>query len=168
MNIWEFLQIGIAMFLILLLLIPILKGAPFLPTHKKTVQQMMQLARIQPHEKVADLGSGDGRLLIAAAELGAFAEGFEINPTLVWWSRRKTRNMCHGSRIKVTLGSFWGKDLSGFDVITVFGIGNIMDDLEKKLLKELKPGARVVSNIFEFPHWQPKEKLGTARLYVKK
>jgi cyclopropane fatty-acyl-phospholipid synthase-like methyltransferase len=132
----------------------IFKGAPFVPTKVATVDQMIALAEIKPGERLADLGSGDGRILIAAAKAGAIAHGYEINPLLILWSLYKIKKAGVGDRAFVHWKSFWRANLSQFEAITVFGITGIMGKLEDKLKKELRPGSRVVTNIFKFPTWE--------------
>jgi Protein-L-isoaspartate carboxylmethyltransferase len=69
----------------------VLRGAPYIPTKREGVIKMLKLARVRPGCKALDIGSGDGRLVIALAQAGAEAHGCEINPVLVWWSRRKIK-----------------------------------------------------------------------------
>lgn len=112
-----------------------------------------------------DLGSGDGRLVIALAKAGAEAHGFEINPFFV---RRARKNICKAGltdRAFIHQKSFWGETLSGFDIVVVYGISYIMKRLEEKLRKEVGPGTRVISNSFVFPNWLPSKKEGNVRLY---
>ncbi|MBI3335210.1 MAG: class I SAM-dependent methyltransferase [Candidatus Portnoybacteria bacterium] len=142
-------------------------GAPFVPSNRETVKKMIILAGVKPAIKAADLGSGDGRIVIALAKAGAEAHGYEINPLLVWWSRRRIRKEKLRGKAFIHWGSFWRHDLSSFDVITIFGISYIMRGLEKKLKEELKAGARVVSNEFIFPGWLSLKKDGGVYLYEK-
>lgn len=155
--------------LLLFVLIPTVgtDGAPFMPTTSPTAKAMIDLARIQPGELVADLGSGDGRLVIALAKAGAKAYGFEINPLLVWWSRWRIYR--HGLRKQafVYWRNFWQEDLSRFSVITVFQLTPMMGRLGEKLAAELRPGARIVSNSWEFPGWKIQATKNGAKLYVK-
>ncbi len=141
-------------------------GAPFLVSFQETVAQIITAAEIRPGEKLADLGSGDGRILIAAAKAGAEAHGYEINPILVFWSRLRIRKAGLSDRAKVHWKNFWFADLSGFDIVVVFGVTQIMPRLEKKLQKEFRSGARVISNIFQFPIWVG-EKKGSVIVYKK-
>jgi protein-L-isoaspartate O-methyltransferase len=143
-------------------------GAIFLPSRKETVERMVKLAAVFPGERAADLGSGDGRLVIALAKLGMEAHGFEINPFLVALSRWNIRKAGLGNRAFVHWQSFWQEDFSKYDLVTVFGTTKIMENLEKKLRTELKPKARVVSNVFHFPTWPMSERSGTAYLYERK
>lgn len=142
----------------------VLFGAPYLPTSASTAAEMLRLAGLKPGEKLADLGSGDGRLLIAAARAGAEAEGWEINPALWLLSLWNIHRAGVGALVR--LGSYW-HDRVDADVVTLFLIRTQMKRMRRKLLAELKPGARVVSYIFEFPDW-PKagETERGAKLYV--
>lgn len=126
---------------------------------------MIELSELKPGEKAADLGSGDGRIVIAMARIGAIAHGYEINPFLVWWSRYKIRRAGLQDQAFIHLGSFWSKDLSKFDVVTVFGTTHIMKGLEKKLKKELKSNARVISYVFAFPSWEYAQKESAIFVY---
>lgn len=152
----------------LLFFLPIVSGAPFVASNREIVKKMISLADIKPAIKAADLGSGDGRVVIALAKAGAKAHGYEINPLLVWWSRRSIRKEKLTDRAFIHWGSFWRHDLSSFDAITIFGISYIMRSLEKKLKAELKPGARVVSNEFIFPDWPYSQKESDVYLYELK
>jgi 2-polyprenyl-3-methyl-5-hydroxy-6-metoxy-1,4-benzoquinol methylase len=149
----------------ILLLSSVIRGAPFVPTHQRRVARMVELSGILPGQKSADLGSGDGRIVIAMARAGATAQGYEINPFLVWWSRWKIRRSGLQDQAFIHFGSFWGKNLSEFDVVTLFGTTHIMKGLERKLKKELKPGARVISYVFAFPTWDYTQKDGAIFVY---
>jgi protein-L-isoaspartate O-methyltransferase len=138
----------------LLVLYQMSRGAAFVPSHAKTVAKMMELANLKPGMQLADLGSGDGRIVIAASLTGAQAVGFELNPLLALWSRFKIKKLGLERQAHIKIGDFWNADFSQFDVVTIFGINYIMKKLEKKLLTELKPGAIVISNAFEFPTWK--------------
>jgi len=137
------------------ILLPILRGAPFLPTLKERIERAIKLVELSSNQKVVDLGSGDGRVLILCAKKGAKAIGFEINPFLVWRANRNIRKEGLESLAVAKWKNFWWQDFSSFDIVFVYGIGHIMKGLEKKLQKELKPSAKVVSFIFKFPNWQP-------------
>jgi cyclopropane fatty-acyl-phospholipid synthase-like methyltransferase len=154
----------IFLILIVTYFLGIFRGAPFVPTQADALERMIRSARIKPGEKLADLGSGDGRIVIAAGKAGAEAHGFEINPLLVWYSRRQIKKAGLSGRAFIHWKSFWRQDFSEFQIITIFGITSIMKDLEQKLKAELAPGSRVVSNIFRFPNWSS-EKDGSVHVY---
>ena len=145
----------------------IFNGAIYLPTRKKAIEAMIKLLEIKPGEKIADLGAGDGRLIIAMARAGAEAHGYEINPILVSLAKRKIKKAGLEGRAFVHLKSFWAENFSQFDAIAIFGINDIMKKMEEKLIKELKSETRVVSNCFEFPNWKSSKKEDTIFLYKK-
>lgn len=140
-------------------------GVPYVPTLNMTMERMLELAEIKPRQKIADLGSGDGRLLIVAARKGAQAVGWEINPILAILSKIKIRHAGLQDKITIHVESYWPADLKKFDVIFLFLIPNKMEQMEQKLRRELKPGAKVISNSFVFPNWQYSKKLGEVYLY---
>lgn len=142
-----------------------LRGAFYAPIPYSAVEQMIKLIDRKKVKKAVDLGSGDGRIVIALARAGIEAHGYEINPVLVWKSRWNIR--CAGLHGKafIHLADLWNVDLSSFQLVTVYGITHMMPKLEKKLQKELKPGAQVFSKYFEFPNWKPKHREGEILIY---
>jgi len=128
-------------------------AAPFLPSKKKDVGRMIDLAEIKPDERIYDLGCGDGRLVFAAAKLGAEAIGIEIFilPYLyAWinsWGKKKT---------KILFGDLFNYDASGADVVFIFLLEKAYGRLAEKLSKELKPGTRVVAYCFEIKEFKDK------------
>lgn len=144
------------------------RGAPFVPMHGKNVRAMVALVGLQPHERLFDLGSGDGRILLAAAERGAKAEGWEINPILVLASRLRIARAGLGNRARVHWGNLWRAPVGEADVITLFFVHPQMPRMEQFLQKKLKPNARVVSYGFRFPTWQPVRSEQGSHLYVMK
>lgn len=131
------------------------RGAFFVPMPRAAVPRVISLLALQKGEKAVDVGSGDGRLLIALAEAGAEAHGFEHNLLLVWRSRRAIIKAGLSERTFAHWSDFWKEDFSRFDAVTIYGIPYIMRRLQKKLRAELRSGARVVSYAFPFPNWQP-------------
>lgn len=143
-------------------------GAPFVPTQRKTVATMIRIANITKDDIAVDLGSGDGRVTIAAAEAGARrALGFEIQPHLVWYARAVARRKGLGGRAAFINGSFWKADFSSVTVVFIYQLTGVMKKLEQKLLRELPSGARVVSNSFVFKKWQPEKTESCIILYRK-
>ncbi len=139
----------------ILMLFWLQRGPFFVPTKRSYIPHIISLLALRSGEKVADLGSGSGRVLIALAQSGAEAHGFEHNPLLVWYSRRSVRSAGLKEKAFTHRRNFWHQDLSSFDAVVVYGISYIMPRLERKLRAELRPGARVVSNAFPFPNWRP-------------
>ncbi len=156
-------------------------GAPFESSSGKAIKIMAELSEIKASDKnngkkikIADLGSGTGKVLISFAKLNPNIEahGFEIDPFLSWLSRAKIKRLGLEKRIFIHTKNYWKQDFSDFDLITAFQINYAMAGLEKKFRKELKKGAKVVSNTWKFPHWKPEKKikngLTNVFLYVKK
>lgn len=152
----------------LLFFISVKHGAPYARSKQENIEKMIALASVKQGERMADLGSGDGRIVLAFAQVLAEAHGYEIQPLLVIRARRHIRKNGFTHKAFIHWSSFWKEDFSSFNVITVFGIPYIMHELEKKLLRELRPGARVISNGYAFPHWQEIKKAGKVYLYEKK
>lgn len=146
------------------LLLGIKQGAPFVPTGEKSVARMMALAALQPGEVCMDLGSGTGRLVFAAAKKGATSIGIEINPFLYWWGRARAF-FGRYNHVSFSRADLWTTDVSHVDVLTIFFIKDKMPRLKEKLRKEMKPGSRIVSNIFTFPDWPYEKKEGNVYLY---
>lgn len=161
------LYLGLMAFVIMLI-VPIFTGAPFAPTSRRIVPVMMALAQVKPGDRVYDLGSGDGRLVVAAAEKGAHAVGYEINPWLVWRARRKIRARGLEAHARIVCGNYWHTRFNDADTIFLFLITNKMAAMERKLQRELKPEARVVSWAFKFPTWGPAEKRDGVYCYVQR
>jgi precorrin-6B methylase 2 len=126
---------------------------------------MADLADISAGERAVDLGSGDGRVVIALARKGADAHGYEINPALVLLSLRNIRRAGLSGRAHIHWGSFWRADLSGFHAVTVFQGSFVMRRLERKVLRELPDGARVVSDYWRFPTLPAESVAGTLHRY---
>jgi precorrin-6B methylase 2 len=159
--------LGLMAFLVctLFYIFPMYRGAVYVPSKPEAIDTMLKLAKLKPGMKVTDLGCGDGRVVLAFAEAGAIAHGYEVNPLLVWRAKRAINKAGLGNRAFVHLKSYWDVDLSAFDVVTVYGITYIMESLEEKLIDELRPGAKVLSNYFTFPNWKKSKTLEGIHLY---
>ncbi len=139
---------------------------PFVPSSWESVNTMVELSGVKPGQKVADLGSGDGRLLIAFARRGAEVHGYEIDSDLITRAENNVLNEALGDNVFIHFGDYWREDLSPYDVVTIYGLSSIMDRLEAKLGAELKPGAKVVSNVFVFPNLKPDKREDSIYLYT--
>lgn len=142
-------------------------GAPYAALGEKKLAKMIALAKIKNGERACDLGSGDGRIVIALAHAGAVADGLEINPILHLLALQNLRKKHVGENAHVFLRDLWKTNLSKYDVITLYGNFPMMARLEKKLQKELRPGARVISNHFQFPHWKSENAVDDIFVYSK-
>ena len=124
-------------------------GAPFEPTKNKKVLRMIKLAGNLKGKKAVDIGSGDGRIVLALASAGAESHGIEINPYLFIYSKLKI--FFSKSRGEVHFKSFWEENLGKYDVIILFQIDYIMKKLEDKIKRECKKGTVIISNHWKFP-----------------
>lgn len=161
------LGVFIALFFLLSML-SFLFGAPFVSSGREEIRAALKLARLKKDEKFYDLGSGDGRVVFAAASLGAKAVGVEINPVLWLWSSLIA--FVSRRRAKFVLGNFFNVNLRDADVVFLYTWQGTNERIEGKLRKELKKGARVVSHCFKFANWKPSALDDERRLllYVKK
>ena len=139
-------------------------GAPFQPSSDRAMKKMIMLSGVKKGDKVAELGSGNGKLVVEFAKHGAKVTGFEINPILVWISRRKIKKFGLQERAKIKWKSFWDADLSEFDIISIFQINYVMRELEGKFKDKIK-GKRIVSNTWKFKTIKPKKRDGHVFLY---
>ncbi|HTX38905.1 MAG TPA: class I SAM-dependent methyltransferase [Bryobacteraceae bacterium] len=131
--------------------------APYIPTPEAIVDRMLDAAHIKPGETVYDLGSGDGRVVIAAAEkYGARAVGVEIRPDLCREAEARIKALGLQDRVTMVEGSALRVDLSPADVVTMYFLTSSNERL-KPNLEHMKPGSRVVSNEFPVKGWKPIE-----------
>jgi hypothetical protein len=124
-------------------------GAPYLPTLSPQVKAALDLVDLKPGQTLLELGSGDGRILIAAAERGLNVVGYELNPLLALYSWLRTRK--YKGRVKVVCGNFWRRKLPPAEGIFVFLLNRYMAQLDTKLAAELPRPFRLVSFAFEIP-----------------
>jgi protein-L-isoaspartate O-methyltransferase len=132
--------------------------APYIPSPEIVVDKMLEAARVKPHEVVYDLGSGDGRIVIAAAQkYQARAVGVELRSDLCKSTRARIQALGLSDRITLIQGNLLKVDLSPADVVTLYLLTSSNERLRPNLEKYLKPGARVVSNDFEIMGWKPSD-----------
>jgi len=130
------------------------KDAVWVPTPQALVDRMLDMAAVKPGERLIDLGSGDGRLVISAAKRGAQAFGVEYEPELVEHARRLAEVEGVSRLARFAREDLFQTDLSGADVITLFLLRDMNLRLRPKLLA-LKPGTRIVANTFDLGEWLP-------------
>jgi protein-L-isoaspartate O-methyltransferase len=129
---------------------------PYVPTPIEVVEQMLKLADVRQGDVVYDLGSGDGRVVIMAAEkFGARATGVEVNPELIRDARRNAQQAGVSDRVNFVQGDLFQSDLRPATVVTLYLLPALNQKLRPKLFSELKPGTRVVSFSFDMGDWKP-------------
>ena len=128
----------------------------YLPSPIPVVEKMLEVARIQPNERVYDLGSGDGRVVIMAAQkYGARGVGIEINPQLCRLARSRVEELGLKRQVTIIEDSFFNHDLGVADVVTVYLDPRGMERVKKYLESFLHHGLRVVACESEIPGWTP-------------
>jgi Cyclopropane fatty acid synthase and related methyltransferases len=134
------------------------KLAPYYPTPETIVQKMLQLGGLKAGEKMFDLGSGDGRIVIMAAEkFHATAVGIELDKELYRESMDKIQSLRLQKTARIVNGDILQQDYSSADLITVYLLPLSNDKVRPILDKQLKKGARVVAHDFEFKDWKPEK-----------
>ncbi|HEY7239181.1 MAG TPA: class I SAM-dependent methyltransferase [Burkholderiales bacterium] len=129
---------------------------PFITTPDEVVQRMLALAQTRPGDLVADLGSGDGRIVIAAAQkFGARGLGIELDAGLVQRSRENAARAGVADRVSFVQGDVLAADISAASVVTVYLLPDLMNRLQPRFLQRLQPGTRIVSHSFTMTGWRP-------------
>jgi len=132
---------------------------PYVPTPPVVVEEMLRLANVGPADFVIDLGSGDGRILIAAAEkFGARGIGVDLDPDRIEESVYGAQLAGVSDRVAFERQDLFKFDISRATVVTMYLLPSVNSKLRPRLLKELKPGTRIVSHDFDLGDWQPDQK----------
>ncbi len=140
-------------------------GAPYVATPQKIMDAMLRLAKIKPGETVVDAGCGDGRMVFAAAALGAKGIGYEMSvPTFLV---AKIRSLFHKNST-IEFKNLWTQNYRNTDVIFCYLLTDTMRKFQQTVWPTLKPGTRVVSHAFKFKDLPPDAEDGGALLYIKK
>lgn len=164
------LLISIIVFIILciLTLVTTIFGAPYVVSDRNTSIAVIELAKRYVNKKMifADLGSGDGRIVIAFAKMGLESHGFEINPFLVIWSRFRIRRKGLSNKAFIHWKSYWAEDLGKYNAVFIFGISYIMAKIEAKLVNQLKCGSLIITHTFSFPNIKPASKKDGVFIYL--
>jgi len=138
------------------------KDVVWVPSAQALVDKMLNMAKVMPNDYVIDLGSGDGRTVITAAQRGAKALGIEYNPDMVELSKRNAAKAGLGDKVTFVKGDIFESDFSQATVLTLF----LLPDLNVKLrptILNMKPGTRVVSNSFDMGDWKPDQTVSAPR-----
>ncbi len=143
---------------------------PYVPTPYGVVARMLEMAEVGPDDHLIDLGSGDGRIAIAAvSERGArSALGVDLNPERIAEAERNAEQAGVDDRVAFEQGDLFEKDLSEADVLTLYLLQRVNLRLRPVILEQLKPGTRVVSHAFTMDEWQPDQTdtVNGARIYL--
>jgi ribosomal protein L11 methylase PrmA len=132
------------------------KDVPYVPTPPDVVEAMLKLAEVKAGDFVIDLGCGDGRIVVMAAEkFGARARGVDFNPTRIKEAEENASKAGVTERVKFVQGDFFEADIHDASVVTLYLLPDVNLKLRPKLLKDLKNGSRIVSNSFDMGDWEP-------------
>lgn len=142
------------------------KDVPFVPTPESTVDAMLTLANVGPEDTVIDLGSGDGRIVIAAAKRGARATGIDIDPERIREADENAKENNVQDRVKFIRQNLFDADIKPATVLTMYLLPSVNLKLRPKLLKDLRPGTRVVSHAFDLGNWEPDKRLEQVYLWI--
>lgn len=133
-----------------------LSGGPYVPTPQQVVDEMLRIAGVTQRDFVVDLGSGDGRIVITAAQkFGARGRGYDIDASMVERSAANARKAGVEQRVSFREEDVLKADIGQATVVTLYLLPAMMNELRAKLLRELKPGTRIVSHDFDFGTWKP-------------
>lgn len=133
------------------------KDVIWVPTQPPTIERMLRMAQVTPQDVVVDLGSGDGRITIAAAkDFGAKAFGYEYNPDMVELSKREAEKAGVGGKVEFRQADIFDTDFSHATVITMYLLPHLNVKL-RPIILNMKPGIRVVSHQFDMGEWKPDE-----------
>jgi SAM-dependent methyltransferase len=128
----------------------------FVPTPDAVIDTMLRLAEVGPDDVVYDLGCGDGRIVVAAArDFGVRAVGIDIDPERVREARARAEREGVADRVEIRQGDLFVADVSEATVVTLYLLQELNEKLRPKLQRELRPGARIVSQTFDMGSWEP-------------
>jgi hypothetical protein len=129
---------------------------PYVPTPNEVVARMLEIARVNRNDVVYVLGSGDGRIVITAAQkLGARGVGYDLNPERVKEANENATKAGVTDRVRFVEGDLFKADIGEATVVTLYLLPDVNLKLRPKLLSELKPGTRIVSHNYSMGDWQP-------------
>jgi protein-L-isoaspartate O-methyltransferase len=131
---------------------------PYVPTPMKVAERMLELAKVTRNDVVYDLGSGDGRIVILAAQkFGAHAVGIELDPERYEKSSARIRELGLASRAKILHEDMFKANIHDATVVTLYLLTTVNEDIRPMLEKQLRPGTRVVSHDFPMIGWTPEK-----------
>ncbi|BAY24319.1 hypothetical protein NIES2100_41140 [Calothrix sp. NIES-2100] len=133
---------------------------PYVPTPQSVVDAMLKVAKVGKNDVLYDLGSGDGRIVVTAAQkFGTQGVGVDINPERIEEANQNAQKAGVSDRVKFVQQDLFNTDLSKATVVTLYLLPDVNLKLRPKLFKELKPGTRIVSHAFDMGDWKPQQTL---------
>lgn len=133
---------------------------PFVPTPQQVVDKMLELANVQKGDYLVDLGSGDGRIPVTAAQrFGIKALGVDINPQRIKEANERAQAAGVANLVEFRQQDLFETDISQANVLTMYLLPSVNMKLRPKILSDMKPGSRVVSHAFDMGDWAPQQKV---------
>jgi cyclopropane fatty-acyl-phospholipid synthase-like methyltransferase len=143
---------------------------PYVPTPQEVVDAMLKLAEVKKGDVVMDLGCGDGRIVVTAAQKfnATKAMGFDLDPERIKEANENARKAGVTGRVQFIEKNLFEVDVSDASVVTLYLLPGVNEKLKPRLQKELKPGSRIVSHSFSMGDWQPvkQEDINGRRIYL--
>ncbi|MBL8215876.1 MAG: 50S ribosomal protein L11 methyltransferase [Bryobacterales bacterium] len=141
---------------------------PYVPTPDVVVQGMLKLADVKAGETVIDLGCGDGRIVVTAAKMGAKGIGYDLNPERLREANENARVAKVTDKVQFIEKNLFEADIKSANVVTLYLLPSVNEKLKPRLLKELKPGTRIVSHSFSMGDWKPvkEQEVDGRRIYL--
>ncbi len=132
----------------------------YVPTPDEVVEAMLQVAKVTKNDVVYDLGTGDGRIPVTAAKkYGARGVGIDIDPQRIKDATENVQKNGVGDKVRIIQGDLFETNISEATVVTLYLLPSLNQKLMPKLMKELKPGTRIVSHAFDMGDWKPEQEL---------
>ena len=141
--------------------------APYVPSNMDKIREILKIGGVKKGKKFYELGSGDGRVVIAGAKLGATSFGVEQSLIRVLYSKYKTRSQ-KLKKVHFYHGNIFSRQYHDADVIYIYLLPKGVNRLEEKLKRELKKGAVVISQTYHFKNWRPFKKIGAGNFWFYK
>ncbi len=140
---------GIVALVVGLFAFVVIFGAPYVPTLRRDITDVLDGLDLRPGQLLIDVGAGDGRVLVAAAERGWRAVGYELNPILAAWAKWRTKN--YGKNVQIIWGNALSRQWPSADAVYIFGVARIMPRLHTKIIQSIDRPIKVASFGFEIP-----------------
>ncbi len=132
----------------------------YVPTPEEVVDAMLQVAKVTKNDVVYDLGTGDGRIPVTAAKkYGARGVGIDIDPQRIKDATENVQKNGVGDKVRIIQGDLFEANISEATVVTLYLLPSLNQKLMPKLMKELRPGTRIVSHAFDMGDWKPEQEL---------
>jgi len=129
----------------------------FVPTRELVIDAMLKAAKVGPNDVVYDLGCGDGRIVVAAAKLGARAVGIDIDPQRIKEANENAARNGLTGKVEFRQGDLFEADIKDATVVTLYLLPSLNVKLRPRLMEQLRPGTRIVSHDFDMGDWAPEE-----------